>query len=61
MYAAVAVGEYDNLQDAQAHMINQKPTVYTPQEKNICLYDKLYSQYLLLGEKTEAYQHLTGK
>lgn len=61
MYAAVAVGEYDNLQDAQAHMINKKPTVYTPQEKNICLYDKLYSQYLLLGEKTEAYQHLTDK
>ena len=39
----------------------KKPTVYTPQEKNICLYDKLYSQYLLLGEKTEAYQHLTDK
>lgn len=53
MYAAVAVGVYDTLQDAQAAMSEGFLAVYMPEKERVERYDELYKKYLQLGEFVE--------
>ena len=53
MYAAVAAGLYDTLQDAQNAMSEGFLSVYTPEKERIETYNDLYKQYLTLGDFVE--------
>ncbi len=52
--AAVAAGSendgYDSVFDAAKVMANEKDTVYTPNEENAAVYDKLYDEYHTLHD-----------
>ena len=53
MYAAVAAGVYDTLQDAQNAMSEGFLSVYTPEKERFETYNDLYKQYLTLGDFVE--------
>lgn len=53
MYAAVASGVYDTLQDAQAAMSEGFLSVYIPEKERVERYNELYKKYLQLGEFVE--------
>jgi L-ribulokinase len=53
MYAAVAAGEYDTLQDAQAAMREGFLAAYIPEKERVETYNELYKKYLQLGEFVE--------
>lgn len=56
MYAAVAAGFYQDLEEAQAHMNVGFMKIYMPEEKNFEKYDRLYCQYLKVGRHFEEIQ-----
>jgi len=53
MYAAVAAGVYDTLQDAQTAMSEGFLSVYTPEKEHVEKYNDLYKKYLTLGDFVE--------
>ena len=53
MFAAVAAGVYERVEDAQAAMGQGFEREYTPNAGNVEIYNELYGKYLLLGEFTE--------
>lgn len=53
MYAAVAAGVYDTLQNAQAAMPEGFLSVYIPEKERVETYHQLYEKYLQLGEFVE--------
>lgn len=53
MYAAVAAGVYDTLQEAQAAMREGFLSVYMPEKERVETYNELYKKYLQLGEFVE--------
>jgi L-ribulokinase len=57
MYAAVAAGLYNTLQDAQTAMNEGFLSVYTPEKEHVEKYNELYQKYLKLGDFVE--HHLT--
>ncbi|MBE7550153.1 MAG: ribulokinase [Anaerolineales bacterium] len=60
MYAAVAAGVYNTLQDAQAAMSEGFLSVYIPEKERVERYNELYQKYLRLGEFVE-HETLSGK
>lgn len=56
MYAAVAAGFYEDLEEAQMHMNVGFQKVYMPNEENFDRYDRLYRQYLKIGRHFEEIQ-----
>ena len=58
MYAAVAAGVYDTLQDAQAAMGEGYLSVYTSEKSTVEQYHTLYQKYRTLGDFVE--QNLTS-
>lgn len=56
MYAAVAAGFYQDLEEAQAHMNVGFMKIYMPEEKNFEKYDRLYCRYLKVGRHFEEIQ-----
>ncbi len=56
MYAAVAAGFYDDLEEAQAYMNVGFRKIYMPNESNFEKYDRLYKQYLRVGRHFEEIQ-----
>lgn len=57
MYAAVAAGYYNDLQEAQKHMDVGFTKTYVPNECNYEKYDRLYRKYLKLGRHIEEIQN----
>lgn len=58
IFAAVAAGVYDSVEQAQQAMASGYACQYTPVASNVALYDRLYCRYLKLGafEEHEAHQ-----
>ena len=53
MFAAVAAGIYDKVEDAQKAMGQGFECEYVPNPENVKKYDALYAKYLKLGDFTE--------
>jgi L-ribulokinase len=53
MFAAVAAGIYDSVEEAQAKIGSGFSRTYTPDPANTKIYDRLYQKYLQLGETLE--------
>ena len=50
MFAAVAAGKFGDVYDAQAAMGSGYSKVYTPDPESVQYYERLYEQYLQVGE-----------
>jgi L-ribulokinase len=50
MHAAVAAGEYKDIQEAAKHMGNLSEKVYKPIAENSTVYDQLYKDYIYLHD-----------
>ena len=61
MYAAVACGGYENLEEAQSHMDAGFMKTYTPNQKQFTKYDRLYQQYLKVGRHFEEIQNARNR
>ena len=57
MYAAVAAGFYQDLEEAQKYMNVGFMKVYMPNEENFEKYDRMYRQYLKVGRHFEEIQN----
>lgn len=55
MFAAVAAGEFECIEDAQKAMSSGFATEYQPQPDMVGIYDRLYDNYIKLGEFTETH------
>ena len=53
MFAATAAGLYHKIEDAQQAMNSGFANEYKPNAANVAVYQKLYDQYLKVGQFTE--------
>lgn len=53
MFASVAAGVHDKVEDAQKAMGQGFLREYTPNPHNVKVYDELYKKYVKLGKFTE--------